>query len=71
MISSINFSVSDSSSTQGSHSSFSDDDDNDDKTSSNLVSDSTNEVSRFFSGGLVAFHFTGSSKNIKGTLSQA
>ena len=44
------------------------DEDDDDQTSSGSVSDSTNEVIRFFGGGLVAFCFTGCSLNIEGTL---
>ena len=47
---------------------FSDDDNNYDKTPRDQVSDSTNETSQFFSGGLVAFCFTGCSMNIKGIL---
>ena len=67
MLSSINLSVWGASSTQDSDASFTDDDDDDDKTSSDSVSELTNEVSRFFDGGLVAC-FNGYSLNIEGTL---
>ena len=68
LISSINLSVSDVSLTEGSDGSFSDDENDDEKTSPDSVSDSTNEVSRFFVGGLAAYYFTGCSLNIEGTL---
>ena len=44
-----------------------DDDGDDEKTSSESVSDSANEVSRFVGGGIGALCFTGGSRNIERT----